>query len=75
MFTGETFTVSLDVAWTGVGDTAYIRRHSQIKKSGFMLNSNGSIAMRGCRRYRYGHDAMGQCDAGTVQQSPDVVGK
>lgn len=47
MITGETFAVSLDVAWTGVGNTAYIRRHSQIKKPGFMLNSNGSIAMRG----------------------------
>jgi hypothetical protein len=46
MFTGATFPVMLDVTWTGVGNTTYIRQRTQIAKPGFTLNSNGSMAVR-----------------------------
>ena len=46
MFTGATFPVMLDVTWTGVGNTTYIRQRTQITKPGFTLNSNGSMAVR-----------------------------
>lgn len=46
VFTGETFPVTLDVRWTGVGNTTYIRQRTQIQKPGFTLNSTGSMAVR-----------------------------
>lgn len=37
--TGTSFSVEVNVAWTGVGETSTVKDHFQIKEPGFKLNS------------------------------------
>ena len=60
---GKTSPVTLDMHWTGVGSTAYIRQHTQIKKPGLLLNSNSGMAVRGA-------DATGTVMAPWGQATP-----
>jgi hypothetical protein len=38
--TGTTFSVDVNVAWTGVGETSTVKDHFQINEPGFKLNSH-----------------------------------